>query len=68
MVQIVPISQGVVIGAGIELFMIKVRVGSETFYDTAKRLEATRRAERMQAKEELERRVLARTRMKQGEN
>ncbi len=31
-------------GAGIELFMIRVRIGQETFYDTAVRLEAKKRA------------------------
>ena len=30
------------LGAGIEWFMIKVRVGKETFYDTALRLESKR--------------------------
>eukprot|EP00050_Salpingoeca_kvevrii_P012740 m.24556 g.24556 ORF g.24556 m.24556 type:complete len:69 (+) comp4287_c0_seq1:2038-2244(+) len=34
-----------VIGAAIEAFMIRVRVGEETFYDTAIRLEAQRRRE-----------------------
>eukprot|EP00047_Mylnosiga_fluctuans_P005774 m.242628 g.242628 ORF g.242628 m.242628 type:complete len:60 (-) comp14074_c0_seq1:232-411(-) len=33
-------------GALIELFMIKVQVGTETFYDTALRLEAERAAKR----------------------
>lgn len=30
-----------------ELFMIYARIGSETFYDTAKRLERERRVQRM---------------------
>lgn len=45
------------IGAALELFMIKVKVGQETFYDTAKRLEAARRAEKLELRRELERRV-----------
>lgn len=53
------------LGACIELFMIKVRVGSETFYDTAKRLEAERRKERENERRELEKRVLERERDRQ---
>ena len=33
------------LGAAIELFMIKVRVGNETFYDTVIRKESERRFE-----------------------
>lgn len=40
--------------------MINVRVGHETFYDTAKRLEAARRLDKIEQKRELERRVLER--------
>lgn len=43
-----------------EYFMIKVRIGDETFYDTAKRLEARRRAEKHAAARALEDRVSAR--------
>lgn len=43
-----------------ELFMIKVQVGSETFYETALRLEATRRKEKEEQAAELESRVLQR--------
>eukprot|EP00039_Didymoeca_costata_P024298 m.9947 g.9947 ORF g.9947 m.9947 type:complete len:55 (+) comp4170_c0_seq1:80-244(+) len=32
-----------VIGAGIEFFMLRMQVGSETFYDTVIRLESERR-------------------------
>lgn len=39
-------------GAGMELFMIYGRVGSETFYDTAKRKEIERRDERRRLNEE----------------
>jgi hypothetical protein len=38
-------------GAVIELFMIKVRVGKETFYDTVVRKEAERRAKRQQTEQ-----------------
>eukprot|EP00042_Codosiga_hollandica_P028403 m.149318 g.149318 ORF g.149318 m.149318 type:complete len:74 (+) comp52759_c0_seq9:1599-1820(+) len=34
-----------VLGAAIEFFMLRVRIGSETFYDTAIRKEAERRAQ-----------------------
>ncbi len=43
-----------------EYFMITVRIGDETFYQTATRLEATRRAERLQQRKELKQRVLER--------
>lgn len=35
-----------VIGAGIELFMIKVRIGRETFYDVYVRKESERQLQR----------------------
>lgn len=41
-----------VIGAGIELFMIKVRVGRETFYDVYVRKESQRRLERKHQEQE----------------
>lgn len=41
-----------IIGAGMELFMTYVRIGNETFYDTAKRLEQARRVERRRAMED----------------
>lgn len=56
--RIVPLS--FCVGAGIELFMTYVRVGSETFYETAKRLEAERREARRQSQKELEERVKSR--------
>jgi Uncharacterised protein family UPF0640 len=40
--RVVPL--GLVVGAALELFMVKVTVGSESFYQTALRLEAERRA------------------------
>eukprot|EP00048_Salpingoeca_helianthica_P016529 m.232823 g.232823 ORF g.232823 m.232823 type:complete len:79 (-) comp18867_c0_seq1:353-589(-) len=40
-----------VLGAAIEFFMINVRIGSETFYDTAIRLKAQRDFEERQEKE-----------------
>lgn len=49
-------------GAGIELFMIYVRVGSETFYETAKRLEQTRQEDKKRREEELIHRVHERRR------
>lgn len=55
LMKVVPLA--FVVGGGIELFMTYVRIGNETFYDAAKRLEATRREERRQEKEDLERRV-----------
>lgn len=58
LVKIVPLA--FILGGAIEVFMTYVRVGNETFYDTAKRLEANRRQERRQEKEDLERRVLER--------
>ncbi|KAL9959904.1 hypothetical protein ACROYT_G033279 [Oculina patagonica] len=39
------------VGAGIELFMIKVRVGKETFYDVYVRKEAERRLQRQKQAE-----------------
>lgn len=39
---------GFLLGAAIEYFMIRVQIGSETFYDTVTRLEAQRRIEREQ--------------------
>lgn len=45
------------LGAAIELFMVYVPVGGSTFYDTAKRLEQTRRKEREEAEAQLEARV-----------
>lgn len=41
-----------VIGAGIELFMIKVRIGKETFYDVYVRKESQRQLERRQQEQE----------------
>lgn len=58
LMRIVPLA--FLAGAGVELFMIYVRVGNETFYDTAKRLESQRREQRRKDKEELEQRVYAR--------
>lgn len=55
LMKVVPLA--FVFGGAIELFMTYVRVGNETFYDTAKRLEASRREEQRQEKERLERRV-----------
>lgn len=49
-------------GAGIELFMIYVRVGNETFYETAKRLEQTRQEDMKRKEEELINRVHERRR------
>jgi len=40
------------LGAGIELFMIKVRVGRETFYDVYVRKESERQKERRQEEKE----------------
>jgi hypothetical protein len=34
---------GFMLGAAIETFMVKVRIGQESFYETAKRLEVERR-------------------------
>lgn len=53
--KVVPIA--FLIGGGMELFMTYVKIGNETFYDTAKRLEAQRRDERRQGEEDLARRV-----------
>ncbi|GJD12011.1 hypothetical protein Gasu2_61250 [Galdieria sulphuraria] len=39
-------------GCCIELFMLHVRIGSETFYDTAKRKEIERRMERLRMEED----------------
>lgn len=58
LVKVVPVA--FVIGGALELFMIKVQVGSESFYDTAKRLESTRRKEKEVKKRELELRVMER--------
>lgn len=58
LVKVVPAA--FVLGGAIELFMTYVRVGNETFYETAKRLEASRREEKRQDKEVLERRVMER--------
>lgn len=44
LLKVIPISFAA--GAAMELFMIYGRVGSETFYDTAKRLESERRSQR----------------------
>lgn len=44
LLRVVPL--GFAIGAALEAFMVKVTVGSESFYETALRLEAERRAER----------------------
>lgn len=38
------IPAGFALGFAMEVFMVKVPVGSESFYDTALRLESTRRA------------------------
>lgn len=46
-----------VLGAGMELFMVYVRIGDETFYDVAKRLECERREEKLRSRRELEERV-----------
>jgi len=40
-----------------EYFMIKVKIGEETFYDTAKRLEVARRRDRADTKAELKDKV-----------
>ncbi|CAH3148731.1 unnamed protein product [Pocillopora meandrina] len=39
-------------GAGIELFMIKVRIGKETFYEVYVRKESERRLERRKQEQE----------------
>lgn len=59
LMRIVPLA--FLAGAGVELFMIYVRVGNETFYDTAKRLESQRREQRRKDEEELEQRVRLRS-------
>lgn len=46
LLKVIPISFAA--GAAMELFMIYARIGSETFYDTAKRLEQERRKNRME--------------------
>lgn len=48
------VSVSFVIGAGVELFMIYGRIGNETFYQTATRLEAERRPERLRKAKELQ--------------
>lgn len=55
LIKVVPMA--FLLGGTIELFMTYAQFGDETFYDTAKRLEASRREERRQEKEDLERRV-----------
>lgn len=55
LMKVVPIA--FVIGGAMELFMTYVRIGSETFYDTAKRLEMGRRREKREQEEEMETRV-----------
>ncbi|CAH3176930.1 unnamed protein product [Porites evermanni] len=40
------------LGAGIELFMIKVRVGRETFYDVYVRKQSERKLERQNQEQE----------------
>lgn len=55
LMRIVPLA--FIAGAGIELFMTYVRVGNETFYDTAKRLESQRREQRRKDEEEMKQRV-----------
>lgn len=45
-------------GAGMETFMIYGRIGSETFYDTAKRKEIERRPERRRKNEEYREQLL----------
>jgi len=55
LVRVIPAA--FMVGVAMELFMIFVPVGSETFYDTAKRLENTRREERRQRDADLKRRV-----------
>lgn len=55
LIRVVPMA--FIVGAGMELFMTYVRIGDETFYETAKRLEETRREERQQAAQDLQRRV-----------
>ncbi|KAK4525925.1 hypothetical protein GAYE_SCF18G3834 [Galdieria yellowstonensis] len=47
--RVVPL--GFLGGCCIELFMLHVRIGSETFYDTAKRKEIERRMERLREEE-----------------
>jgi hypothetical protein len=42
------IPAGFIVGACLEVFMIKVTIGKESFYETAVRLEAQRRAARQQ--------------------
>jgi hypothetical protein len=46
LVRVIPV--GFVVGACMEFFMIKVTIGNESFYETALRLEAQRRAAREQ--------------------
>ena len=56
---------GFVVGAGMELFMVKVRIGKETFYDVAKRKKLERQLEAEEAErqywEERERKAAGRT-------
>lgn len=52
LIRVVPVA--FVLGAAMELFMIYVRVGDETFYETAKRLEVRRREEKFSAAQDLE--------------
>lgn len=52
LIRVVPAA--FVLGAAMELFMIYVRIGDETFYETAKRLEVQRREEKLKAARELE--------------
>lgn len=60
LIRIVPLA--FVVGASMELFMAYVPVGNETFYDTAKRLEAQRKLEKQKSMDELRRRVKERQR------
>ncbi|GJQ08624.1 hypothetical protein GpartN1_g415.t1 [Galdieria partita] len=48
----VAVPLGFVGGCCIELFMLHVRIGSETFYDTAKRKEIERRMERLRKEQD----------------
>lgn len=54
------------LGAAMELFMIYVRIGNETFYETAKRLEQRRRDERHQSAQDLQARVIERRQQRQS--
>lgn len=50
LLRVVPMSFA--LGAAVEYFMIYARIGNETFYDTAKRMELSRREDRQEKLEE----------------